>query len=199
MTLAGLLATYGYLAVAVGTFLEGETILLMAGFAAHRGYLDLWKVILVAFVASFLGDQYYFFLGQRYGDRILARFPSWKPRAKKVLALLRKYDTALVLGIRFLYGLRTVGPIVIGMSHVPLFRLVTLNAIGAAIWAPLIAGGGYLLGNTLELVLADVKRYEEIVLVLLAFLGLRTAHQINCSRSGRGTWSLCVPLRSNGS
>lgn len=116
--------------------------------------------------------QFYFFLGQRYGDRILARFPSWKPRAKKVQALLRKYDTALVLGIRFLYGLRTVGPIVIGMSHVPLFRLVTLNAIGTAIWAPLIAGGGYLLGNTLELVLADVKRYEEIVLALLAFLGL---------------------------
>ena len=172
MNLAGLLATYGYLAVAVGTFLEGETILLMAGFAAHRGYLDLWKVILVAFVAGFLGDQFYFFLGQRYGDRILARFPSWKPRAKKVQALLRKYDTALVLGIRFLYGLRIVGPIVIGMSHVPLFRLVTLNAIGAAIWAPLIAGGGYLFGNTLELVLADVKRYEEIVLALLAFLGL---------------------------
>ena len=76
MNLAGLLATYGYLAVAVGTFLEGETILLMAGFAAHCGYLDLSKVILVAFVAGFLGDQFYFFLGQRYGDRILARFPS---------------------------------------------------------------------------------------------------------------------------
>ena len=172
MNLAGLIATYGYLAVAVGTFLEGETMLLMAGFAAHRGYLDLWKVILVAFVASFLGDQFYFFLGRRYGDRILARFPSWKPRAKQVQALLRNYHTALVLTIRFLYGVRTVGPIVIGMSRVPLFRLVTLNAIGAAIWAPLIAGAGYLLGNTLELVLADVKRYEEIVFALLVFLGL---------------------------
>ena len=172
MKLAALIGTYGYLAVAVGTLLEGETILLMAGFAAHRGYLDLWKVILVAFVASFLGDQFWFFLGQRYGDRILARFPSWNPQAKNVQALLQDHDTALVLAIRFLYGVRTVGPLVIGMSRVPLFRLVTLNAIGAAIWAPLIAGAGYLLGNTLELVLADVKRYEEIVLALLAFLGL---------------------------
>ena len=75
MNLAGLLATYGNLAVAVGTFLEGETILLMAGFAAHCGYLDLSKVILVAW-GGLLGDQFYFFLGQRYGDRILARFPS---------------------------------------------------------------------------------------------------------------------------
>jgi membrane protein DedA with SNARE-associated domain len=40
MTLESILDPYGYLAVLVGTFLEGETILVLGGFAAHRGYLQ---------------------------------------------------------------------------------------------------------------------------------------------------------------
>ena len=38
MDLAALVTQYGYAAVAVGCLLEGETVLLLAGFAAHRGY-----------------------------------------------------------------------------------------------------------------------------------------------------------------
>ena len=41
MTLTALIASYGYYALFVGTFLEGETVLIAAGFAAHRGILDL--------------------------------------------------------------------------------------------------------------------------------------------------------------
>lgn len=56
MDLAGLIAAHGYWALALGAFLEGETILVLAGVAAHRGYLDLRLVILVAFAGSLLGD-----------------------------------------------------------------------------------------------------------------------------------------------
>ena len=38
-------ATYGYAAIALGTFFEGETILVIGGFLAHRGYLGLPGVI----------------------------------------------------------------------------------------------------------------------------------------------------------
>lgn len=60
MTLATFLLSYGYIAVLLGTFLEGETILIMAGFAAQSGYLNLYWVIGVATIGSFLGDQLYF-------------------------------------------------------------------------------------------------------------------------------------------
>ena len=65
MDLAGLIDSYGYLAVFFGALLEGETILALAGLAAFRGYLDLYKVIALAMFAGFLGDQIYFFLGRR--------------------------------------------------------------------------------------------------------------------------------------
>ncbi len=64
MTLESFIQTYGYLALLVGTFLEGETILVLAGFAAHLGYLNLPWVILVAFVGTLSGDQLFFYLGR---------------------------------------------------------------------------------------------------------------------------------------
>ncbi|GAO35614.1 hypothetical protein SCT_1005 [Sulfuricella sp. T08] len=172
MSLAALLQDYGYAAVFVGAVLEGETLLIMAGFAAHRGYLDLPWVMGVAAVGGFLGDQIYFYLGRRYGWRILNRFPRFKPRAAQVQALLARYHLPLILGIRFLYGLRTVGPLAIGMSPVGWVRFFALNLIGAVGWAVLIGGAGYLFGQVLALLLTDLHRYEEALLALMAIAGI---------------------------
>lgn len=172
MFLTALLIKYGYAAVLLGTFLEGETILIMAGFAAHRGYLNLYGVIGMATVGSFLGDQLYFYLGTRYGWRILNRFPDLKPRALRVQALLERYHLPLILGIRFLYGLRIVGPLAIGMSSVSRIRFFGLNLLGAIIWAALIGSSGYLFGYALELILADLKLYEEALLALMLIAGI---------------------------
>ena len=55
MTLESIVDTYGYLAVLLGTFLEGETILVLGGFAAHRGYLALpWVIVAAFFIAIML-------------------------------------------------------------------------------------------------------------------------------------------------
>ena len=170
--LQSLIENYGYLAVFIGAFLEGETILVMAGFAAYRGYLDLEKVILIALFASFLGDQLYFFLGRRHGRDILARFPTLKPRVERVDTLLHRYHLLLIPGIRFMYGLRIVGPIAFGMGRVEAVRFIFLNFIGAMLWAPLIAGAGYLFGEALELLLHDIHRYEKLILGAFICFGL---------------------------
>src|SRR5258706_15565841 len=73
--LAGLIDSYGYLAVFIGSFLEGETILPLAGLAAYRGYLDLAIVIVLATVAGFLRDQFYFFFGRFNGPKVPPRYP----------------------------------------------------------------------------------------------------------------------------
>ena len=167
MDLAGLIESYGYLAVFIGAFLEGETILALAGLAAYRGYLDFKLVVLAAMIAGFLGDQFYFFLGRWKGKQILARFPNMEARAKRFDAMLARWHAPLIVCIRFMYGFRILGPIMLGMGRVPAWKFVVYNFIGAAIWAPLIAGIGYFFGHVLEAVLADLKRYE-----LWAFAGV---------------------------
>ncbi len=158
--LPGLIDTFGYLAVLVGAFLEGETILALAGLAAYRGYLDFYTVVVVAMIAGFAGDQFYFVLGRAKGTEMLARVPRWRDRAHRFDAMLSRWHAPLIVAIRFMYGFRIVGPILLGMGRVPSWKFVVYNFIGAAIWAPLIAALGYLFGTILETVLADVKRVE---------------------------------------
>ena len=145
-----LLAQFGYIAVFIGTFLEGETILALAGFAASDGWLSLPKVIAIAVAGAFLGDQACFFLGRRYGERILARYPSLAAKAPRVQALLRRWDVLAILLVRFLYGLRVAAPIVIGSCGIAPWRLALFDFIGAVLWALVIAGLGYFAGQAVQ-------------------------------------------------
>ena len=166
-----LIQSYGYWAVLFGTFIEGETVLLLGGLAAHRGYLELPWVMLTAFVGSLLGDQLYFYLGRRHGTTMLAKHPAWTPRVERTQQLIERYHTPLILGIRFMIGLRTIGPFVMGMSNLPVGRFVVLNAIGAALWAITISLLGYLLGNALTALLGTIKHIELEVFGAIAVLG----------------------------
>lgn len=187
--LPGLIDSYGYLAVFVGSFLEGETILALAGLAAFRGYLDFYTVVVIAMIAGFAGDQFYFYLGRRNGHRVLARFPDAQERAHKFDAMLARWHAPLIIAIRFMYGFRIVGPILLGMGRVPAWKFVIYNLIGAAIWAPLIAGIGYLFGSALESVLHDLKKVELwglLVLLCVALCGV-IFHGLRARARGRAS------------
>ena len=167
-TLAQWVADYGYWAVALGSLLEGESVLLLAGLAAHQGALSFPIVVLIAFCGGTLGDQLLFQLGRRHGTAILRRVPAWEAKAAPVKLLIRRHQDALIVGVRFMYGLRLVGPVAIGMSEVSTLRFALLNMLGAAIWAPLIAWIGYAFGQTLAWLIADLGSYERWALVALA-------------------------------
>lgn len=185
MSLSSLIAQYGYLALFVGCLLEGETMLILAGFAAHQGYLQLHWVILIALTGGFFGDQFYFWLGRRHGEWVLCRFPRLMPVFERANVLITRYHEVLIVGIRFLYGLRTVGPMALGMSAVPGWRFVLYNALGAAIWAAGIGGAGFLFGQALELFLDDFKKLEEALLFALLFAGLGVWAWRRCKFKGK--------------
>lgn len=58
------------------------------------------------------------------------------------------------------------------MGRVEAVRFLFLNFIGATLWAPLIAGAGYLFGEALELLLHDIHRYEKLILAAFICFGL---------------------------
>jgi membrane protein DedA with SNARE-associated domain len=173
MNLAQIVQDYGYIAVFLGTFLEGETIMVLGGLAAHIGYLSLYWVIACGFCGTFIGDQLYFFLGRRHGKSLLRRFPSWQSRAERVFVILERHQNLLIIGFRFLYGLRSVTPFAIGMSDVTYKRFAILNLVGAAIWATSIGVAGFFFGQAMEALVGDLKRYELVLmasLVCVAFI-----------------------------
>jgi membrane protein DedA with SNARE-associated domain len=172
MSLEELVAQYGYVAIVIGTFLEGETILVLGGFAAHRGFLELPWVMICAFLGSFAGDQTFFYIGRHNGAKLLNKRPHWKAKSEKVLAMLEKHQTLLILGFRFLYGIRSVTPFLLGAANVPRTKFFILNLIGAAIWAVAVGSLGYSFGVAIEAVLGDIKRYELGFFAGLAIVGL---------------------------
>ncbi len=163
---------WGYLAVAVGAFAEGETVLLAAGYAARRGLLDIWVVLAVAVVAASAGDQFFYWVGHFWGRRLLLRWPRLAAQFERVATLLRRYPRGAIVAVRFLYGLRIAGPILIGAAGVPALRFAVFNVLGALLWAPLIAGAGWGFGQALGML---ELRLEHVELGLIALLVLVAA------------------------
>ncbi|GAB7080584.1 DedA family protein [Megalodesulfovibrio paquesii] len=164
-----LLQNYGALVVLIGTFLEGETVLIVGGFLAHQGYFPLEHVMLAAFAGSVSGDTFFFFLGRYRGKLLLRRRQSLRSKARKVDRLIHKHKYPLLLGFRFLYGLRAVTPFVVGMmGSIPVRLYMICNLIGASVWAVAVAAGGYYFGQALEVLLVKIKHYEQWALLGLA-------------------------------
>jgi len=165
--------TYGYWALLIGTFLEGETILMIGGLTAQLGYLELPFVMLIAFIGSFSGDQAYFYIGRYKGKFLLSKHIKWHRRVDRVHRLLERYHDAIMLGFRFVYGIRIMTPFVLGMNHrIKAVRFLIFNGIGAVIWAVVVSGGGYLFGHAFKSVLKNVTHYQILVIVGVSVVGL---------------------------
>lgn len=171
MSLETLISTYGYAAIAAGTFLEGETILVLAGFAAHRGYLHLVWVVIWGFLGTLCGDQLYFQIGRFKGMKFLETRPHWRFKSQRILGLLRRHQILVLLGFRFLYGVRTITPFLLGASGVSSTRFLVLNSLGGLVWAICVGVSGYVFGHVVELLIGDIRRYELLLFVALALTG----------------------------
>jgi membrane protein DedA with SNARE-associated domain len=173
MSLEALIQSHGYWIIFLGTFLEGETILILGGIAAHSGYLKLPYVMFAAFAGSTLCDQTFFYLGRRHGPAVMARRPGWQAGIERVDAIVTKHAVPMIIGFRFLYGLRTVTPFAIGMSSaIPARRFAVLNVLGAALWSVAFGIAGYAVGNAVEAFVGKSRRYELAVLALVSAIGL---------------------------
>lgn len=172
MDIGSLIQQYGYLAVLLGSLLEGETVLVLAGLAAHLGYLSLPLVIATAALGGSLGDQIAFLLGRRQGRKLLARRPAWQAKADGVLQRLQRHQNLVLLTCRFWYGLRIVTPFAAGMSHIAGVRFVALNLLGAVLWAGTIGGLGYLFGQAAEAALGEIRHIEIPLFAGIALVGL---------------------------
>jgi membrane protein DedA with SNARE-associated domain len=185
------LELHGYWVLFVGTFLEGETILLMAGFLAFRGYLDISGVVLTSWAGSFLGDQCYFYLGRLKGRTLLKRFHSIARKFREALKLIEKYGVFVAFISRYTYGFRIVLPIILGITKLAPRTFLWINLVSVLSWALVFALGGYLFGKSASLLLDNVANYEQYL--ALALFGFMAA--IWCAHLYH-VWKLKRPARN---
>jgi len=172
MTPELLLQKFGYLAVFVGTFLEGETILVMAGFFAERGYLKLPLVIATACGGAYVGHVFWFFLGRKQGVKLLDRFPKMKRHFGKGIRLFERYGAPAIFITQWLYGLRITCAVIIGISKVSTIKFLIYEALTCIVWAIIIGTAGYYFGRAVERVLGRAAHIEKYGLIVLLVVGI---------------------------
>jgi membrane protein DedA with SNARE-associated domain len=165
-----------YTTVFAGCFFEGETTLVTSSFAAHRGHLDIFLVMIIAFIATQSWDWIWFIVGRKKGKTILARKPKLKAKAHRIDVLMMRYPVAVLIGYRFLYGFRTAVPLAIGMSSIPTRKFLLYSAVNTLIWDCLMSSLGFFFGAFLKANWKEIEHYEfEIMagmLIIGAIMGL---------------------------
>ncbi|WP_439924498.1 DedA family protein [Nitrobacter sp. JJSN] len=154
-----LVTSYGYLAVftivlleSAGLPLPGETALIAAAvYAGTLHTMDIRFIIVAAALGAILGDNLGFWVGRRFGRKILVKYGHYIGIDQQKLDLAEylylRHGGKIVFFGRFVALLRALAAIFAGASHFPPLRFFIYNAAGGIVWATLFGSGGYFLGQ----------------------------------------------------
>jgi len=165
--------------LAVGFFLPGDSLLVVAGLFAAAGKLNLAILLSTLFVAAVVGDAVGYLTGARLGPRLFKRQKSFFFRPshlQKAHSFYEKYGGKTIIIARFVPIVRTFAPIVAGAAAMPYRRFVVFNVVGGFLWVFSMILAGYFLGNLLKSNLGiDLEEHIEWVIIIVVTLSLLPA------------------------
>jgi membrane protein DedA with SNARE-associated domain len=166
------LKEYSYPILFLWSMMEGETGLIMAGILSHTGDMNLWISILVAGIGGFVGDSIYFFIGRLNKKYVSKKLKKHRRKFALAYLLLKKYGWLIIFVQRYMYGMRTIIPIAIGMTKYSTVKFLIINFISAIIWASITILLAWYFGEELIRFLESIKEYWYLLIPLLViFLG----------------------------
>jgi len=144
------LPKYGYLAILLAAFWEGEVVLIAAGAMCGSGYLDWRWTILAAAIGGSAGDQIYFYAAHQRAARVIQkskRLSKWYPKVSKFVL---RHSTVAVLLSRFAAGLRITIPLVCASAGMPARKYSLLSLVSGLAWASFWVAISYQFGAHLS-------------------------------------------------
>jgi len=161
-------AAYGSLAVFVVIYLEsmgaplpGETLVIATSALASQGAISLPVALIAIFCGAVLGDSTGYAIGHYGGSRLLRRFGSYvkltPERLDRLEQLFKRRGFYIVLTARFVVILRQLNGLVSGAVHMPWWRFITANLLGAALWTAAWGLGPYVVGKAAKPVIQHIK------------------------------------------
>jgi membrane protein DedA with SNARE-associated domain len=167
-----LISRYGYAAIFIFTFFEGESVLIAAGFLAFNGYLDTVTIILVSALASYIGHGTFFLIAFFKRDaflRLIQRFV--KVNLKKLEYLVERFGAGSIFISQWIYGFRLLTAAVLGFSGMRRRKYFFFLLISCLLWATICTIVGYFFGAALKNLLGDVKKYSHYIAIGVVVAG----------------------------
>lgn len=162
--------------LAVGFFLPGDSLLVVAGLFAATGKLNLALMLATLSAAAVAGDAVGYYTGAKIGPRIFTRKKSllFRPsHLQKARDFYEKYGGKTIVIARFVPIVRTFAPIVAGAAKMPYRKFVLFNIAGGFLWVFSMILAGYFLGNILKAKFGvDLDEHIEWVVIIVVMLSL---------------------------
>ena len=166
-----LLRKYGYIILFAWGMLEGEAGLIIAGLLSHTGDMNLYIAIFVAGLGGFAGDQVYFYIGRFNKDYVYKKFKGQRRKFAFAHLLLKKHGWPIIFMQRYMYGMRTIIPISIGLTRYDARMFAFINLISAWCWAAFTIVPVWYFGNEIIIVLEWTKRHWYLAIPVVIILG----------------------------
>ncbi len=174
---------YGIIAVFIGTFLEGESVLIISGAMVSQSFLDPLYVWTAALLGAWTGHIVWFVIGKLFGktsiDKIADRY-NFSAKVQYIYDLISKNKVKTVVLLQYLYGVRMVGALTFGISDIKFEWFSIAELINCSIWAFIIGSIGFVLGKTVSAFShsAVYVVWIAISVVILIFVGMKIVHKL---------------------
>jgi membrane protein DedA with SNARE-associated domain len=166
-----LMKEYGYIILFAWSILEGEMGLIMGGLLCHTGDMWLPIAIFVAGLGGFVGDQIYFYIGRYNKTYVHKKFKGQRRKFALAHLLLKKYGWPIIFVQRYMYGMRTVIPISIGLTRYDAKMFAFINILSAWVWAAITIVPVWYFGEQILQLLEIAKEYWFVAIPFAVAIG----------------------------
>lgn len=173
------LKEYGYAVLFAWSILEGELGLVMAGIMSHTGDMHLVIALIVGALGGFAGDQIYFYIGRFNKNYIHKKLYTQRRKFALAHMLLKKYGWPIIFVQRYMYGMRTVIPMAIGLTKYSSRQFAIINFISALLWASITIVPAFYYGDKLLELLSWIKAHWYLALPLIIFVVSVIVYNLN--------------------
>lgn len=172
--LLALLREHGELAyslVFTASATHNMLVTLLAGYAVQLGVFDWSKLVVVAWLGTFIGDAIRFWIGRHFGVKWLSPFPRIEHAVHYVARLVEHHYVWLIFVHRYPNGIRNAAGFAFGISSIPTLTFLLLNFVSAGIWAVATVSAGYAFSHLTDKALTNAASHLSMAL-LVAFVAL---------------------------
>ena len=162
-----LIRDWGYIVLFLYSFGGGFVALVVAGILSYSGELNIVMVLIVAGIANFIGDQFLFTIARKNKSQAKEMMKKHQRKIAMAHLLMRKYGSAVIFLQKYIYGIKTLIPLAMGLTKYDIKKFAFFNIFATIAWTLIIGISSYMLGELVYKYLEEFKTYGIVFVVLI--------------------------------
>lgn len=164
------LSTYGYIILFLYSLGGGMVAIIAAGILSYAGKMDISTSIFIAFIANGIGDSLLFYMSRYNKSQMMPYLKKHRRKLALSHILMKKYGDKIIFFQKFVYGIKTLIPIAIGLTRYSFVKFNILNFISAALWSLILGLSSYFAGEALSHFASYFSLYPWLAPLIIALL-----------------------------